>query len=207
MNNLDKVLKIFGLMWVLTAVGLCVGPFVPPTIVIALAISTIVLVIAMCLFRQSKTAGLTLGFLVSFFLGITSYSAANFYVGELGIQVVLAVFITCVIVFACLGTFGYKLSKDLKGMGMILFILLLALVIFSIVAIFINFSNIVMAIVSGIGVLIFIGYTVYDFNQLSKQPIHDEDVPILALNLYLDLLNLILSALRLVYYLKELTED
>ncbi|WGT37776.1 Bax inhibitor-1 family protein [Lysinibacillus sp. 1 U-2021] len=206
-KNLDKVLKMFGVMWVLTGVGMFLGQFIPVQYILPIAIITILLVIGMWFTAKSKMASSILAYLVSFLIGITLYSSIGFYVGELGLEIVVLVIGTCTVTFALLGLFGYKLQKDLKGWGMILFVALIGLVIFSFIAIFIGFSNLIMVIVSGLGVMIFLGFTIYDFNQIAQRGVEDNEVPITALNLYLDLVNLILEALRLVYYLKELLED
>lgn len=206
-KNIDKVLKMFGLMWVLTGVGMFLGQFIPVQCILPIGIITILLVIGMWFTAKSKMASSILAYLVSFLIGITLYSSIGFYVGELGLEIVVLVIGTCTVTFALLGLFGYKLQKDLKGWGMILFVALIGLVIFSFIAIFIGFSNLIMVIVSGLGVLIFLGFTIYDFNQIAQRGVKDNEVPITALNLYLDLVNLILEALRLVYYLKELLED
>lgn len=137
--------------------------------------------------------------------GVVLYAAMNFYLGVLGTHIVIQVVGTCVI--TALGYIGYKLERDLRSWGTILLILLFGLVIFSIITLFIGVSDLVMVITSGIGVIIFLAYTIYDFNQISKQVIDDSDIPIVTLNLYLNLVNLILQALKLTYYLKQLLDE
>lgn len=207
MNNLDKVLKMFGVMWVLTAAGAFVGKFIPEQFILPIAILTILLVIGLWFTHKSVAASSILVYLVAFLVGVTLYTSIGFYIGALGLEIVVIVIGTCTIVFALLGLFGYKLQKDLQGVGMILFVALLGLVVFSFITIFIGVSNIVMALVSGLGVLIFLGYTVYDFNQIAKRGVSDNEVPAVALGLYLDLVNLILQVLRLIYYITQIFKD
>ena len=56
---------------------------------------------------------------------------------------------------------------------------------------------------SFIGVLIFSGYVLYDFNRMKHYGITADQVPLMALNLYLDFLNLFISILRIFGILSE----
>lgn len=203
-ENLSKVLKMFGLMWLVTGLGLIIGEFIPSFLVLPIGIASLVLLIAMFFIRYKKKVSKALAYVFALFIGITLNSVISFYVGELGKEIVITVFGTVVILFATLGVFGHKLKKDLKSWGSILLILLLGLVVFSIVSIFVGMSNFVMLIASGFGVLLFVAYTIYDFNQLAKRTITEEDIPFLAINLYLDFINLFLELLKFVYYLKKM---
>lgn len=206
-NNLDKVMKMFGIMWIITAIGAFFGQFVPQQFILPIGILTLIIVIGTFFVRKSKAASSILVYTVSYLIGITLYSIIGFYIGELGLQVVILVITTCTVIFAFLGFFGYKLKKDLSPIGNILFFALLALVVFSFATIFIGVSNLIMIIASGIGVLIFVGYTIYDFNQIAQHGVEDDMISITALNLYLDLLNLILETLKLLYYIKEFLDE
>lgn len=207
-NNINKVLKMFGMMWILTAIGAFLGQFIPTQFILPIGILTILLVIGLWFTTyKGKAASSILAYLVAFLIGITLYSSIGFYVGALGLEIVVIVIGTCTVTFALLGLFGYKLQKDLQGWGMILFVALIGLIVFSLIAIFVGVSNLIMAAMVGLGVLVFLGFTIYDFNQIAKRGVSDDEVPIVALNLYLDLINLILEALKLVYYLTQIFED
>lgn len=206
-NNLDKVMKMFGIMWLLTGLGMIIGSFLPLVVVIPIALGTIFLVIVAMFVRSFKLLSKGIVYLISLLLGITLYASVNFYIGELGLGIVTLVFGTCVVIFTVLGLFGYNSKRNFGSMGKYLFIALLGLVVFSIISIFVSFSNILMLIASAIGVLIFVGYTIYDFNQIAKNGVAEEDIPITALNLQLDFINLFLQLLKFVYYLKQLLDD
>ncbi|HET7050427.1 MAG TPA: Bax inhibitor-1 family protein [Solirubrobacteraceae bacterium] len=95
---------------------------------------------------------------------------------------------------AVLGTFGYATRRDLSSWYRVLFWALLALLAFGIVAIFVSIpgSTVIWCVV---GLVIFGGYTVLDFNRLRRSG-EDQAVPIAA-SIFLDVLNVFLFLLQL----------
>lgn len=200
---LQKVMFFFGLMWIVSGVGLIIGQFVPASLIIPLIIVELVLVIAVVFTRKSKTVGKFLALLFAFVSGIVLYSSIAYYVGELGGQVVLTVFLTTAIVFAIYGLIGFNLKKDLAGWGSYLFIALIVLVVLMVVNMIFPMGETWMLVASGFGVLLFSLYTIYDFNSMRHRSFTEADVPSLALSLYLDFLNLFLDLLRIVNFFKN----
>ncbi len=74
---------------------------------------------------------------------------------------------------------------------------LLALVAISIFNIFWPLSSTGMLAYSFIGVMVFSGYILFDINQMKRYGVNPEDVPLMALSLYLDFINLFISLLRI----------
>jgi modulator of FtsH protease len=93
------------------------------------------------------------------------------------------------------GSFGYATRRDLSGIARVCFWALLALIVFGIVAIFVNIPN--SALIYAIaGLVIFAGFTMYDFQRLRKT----KDIraaPLLAASIFLDVLNVFLLLLSL----------
>lgn len=202
-QQFNKVLKFFTILWAFTAVGLAIGTVIPPALVMPISIVTLVLLVLMMFSRTMRRMGRIISIIVATLTGITMFSLLNFYLGALGGGLVLLIFGTTAVIFIVAGLVGYFTKKDLSSWGNILFIILIGMVVFSIIAIFVNFSSLVWVIVSGLGVILFTVYTIFDMNQVAKNPIADEDVPMIALNLYLDFINLFQNLLRFVYNLKE----
>jgi modulator of FtsH protease len=94
------------------------------------------------------------------------------------------------------GSFGYATRRDLSGIARVCFWALLALIVFGIVAIFVNIPN--SALIYAIaGLVIFAGFTMYDFQRLRKT----KDIraaPLLAASIFLDVLNVFLLLLSLL---------
>ncbi|VEI08511.1 Bax inhibitor-1/YccA family protein [Kurthia zopfii] len=202
-QQFNKVLKFFTILWAFTAVGLAIGTVIPPALVMPISIVTLVLLVLMMFSRTMRRMGRIISIIVATLTGITMFSLLNFYLGTLGGGLVLLIFGTTAVIFIVAGLVGYFTKKDLSSWGNILFIILIGMVVFSVIAIFVNFSSFVWVIVSGLGVILFTVYTIFDMNQVAKNPIADEDVPMIALNLYLDFINLFQNLLRFVYNLKE----
>jgi FtsH-binding integral membrane protein len=95
---------------------------------------------------------------------------------------------------AALGSTGYAIQKDLSGGYRMLFFLLLALIVFGIVTLFVSIpgGNVIYAL---LGLGIFGGYTVLDFNRMRRTGV-EEAVP-LAAGIFLDAINIFLFFLRL----------
>lgn len=95
---------------------------------------------------------------------------------------------------AALGAAGYATRRDLSSWSRVLFWALLALIVFGIVAIFVSIphANIIWAVG---GLVIFGGYTIFDFNRLRRAG-RQSAVPIAA-SIFLDVLNIFLFFLEL----------
>ena len=93
------------------------------------------------------------------------------------------------------GAAGYATRRDLSGLARVCFWALLALIVFGIVAIFVNIPNSALIYAIG-GLVIFAGFTMYDFQRLRKT----KDIraaPLLAASIFLDVLNVFLLLLSL----------
>ena len=95
---------------------------------------------------------------------------------------------------AALGAYGYATRRDLSSWTRPLFWALLALIAFGIVAIFVAIpnGNLIYAVA---GLVIFGGFTIFDFNRLRRST-PDAAVPIAA-GIFLDIFNVFLLALDL----------
>ena len=104
--------------------------------------------------------------------------------------------------FAAMSIYGYFTSNDLSKMGSILFMALIGLIIASVVNLFLH-SETMMWIITYAGVLIFVGLTAWDTQQIKNMAIQMDSAStgklatIGALNLYLDFINHFLYLLRI----------
>jgi FtsH-binding integral membrane protein len=96
---------------------------------------------------------------------------------------------------AGLGAYGYATRRDLSSWGRALFWALLALIVFGIVLIFVSIpqANLIYAV---LGLVIFGGFTIFDFNRLRRTTMAGA-VPIAA-SIFLDVFNVFLLMLRLL---------
>ena len=93
------------------------------------------------------------------------------------------------------GSAGYATRRDLSGLARVCFWALLVLIVFGIVAIFVRIPQAAL-IYSVAGLVIFAGFTLFDFQRLRRT----QDIraaPLLAASIFLDVLNVFLLLLNL----------
>jgi len=93
------------------------------------------------------------------------------------------------------GAAGYATRRDLSGLARLCFWALIALIVFGIVLIFVRIPN-GSLIYSILGLLIFAGLTMFDFQRLRRSK-NIDSAPLLAASIFLDALNVFLFFLRI----------
>lgn len=149
--------------------------------------------------KMSTASCLLLFCVFSALMGV--WLAPIFIVYRLG-TIVYTFFITAG-VFGCMSVYGYFTKSDLSKMGTYLMMALFGLIIVVLVNLFVK-SSALEWIISIVGVLIFIGLTAWDTQQVKRlaaanlEPqLADKLATMGALNLYLDFINLFLFMLRI----------
>ncbi|MEX3625466.1 Bax inhibitor-1 family protein [Viridibacillus arvi] len=202
MNSLQKFLFTFCMAFIVSGIGVIVGQFVPAPLMIPLMIAELVLLIILAFVRKKKF-GYTLMYIFMFISGITLFVSLSHYVSVLGAGLVLKAFIVTAIAFIAIAIYGSVTKFNFGFLGNILFFVLLAIVILGIVSIFVTFSNTMHFVITIASILVFVGYTLYDFNQIARRGITEEHIPNLVISVYLDFINLFLSVLRLIKLLSR----
>ena len=102
--------------------------------------------------------------------------------------------------------FAFQTKYDFTGMGTYLFVFVLILMVFGLVAAIIR-SNIMSIVYAALGAGLFSMYLVFDTQLMMggkhKYSISPEDYIMAALNIYVDIINLFLFILRLVGAAKD----
>ena len=118
---------------------------------------------------------------------------------------IVSAFMGASILFAVMSTYGYFTKKNLDSVGKFMFVGLIAIIVASIVNIFIG-STVMQMIISALAIIIFLGLTAYDTQQirevLSVDPSPAAEVSG-ALTLYMDFINLFINLLQLFGDKKE----
>ncbi len=143
--------------------------------------------------RGHEQLALTLLFGLGLLLGLALAPVIAFYAKSNPAAVWQAGGTTAAFV-AALGSVGYAIRRDLSSWYRTLFWALLALIVFGMVAIFVSIpgSNIIWSVG---GLVIFGGFTIFDFNRLRRAG-SQSAVPIAA-SIFLDILNVFLFMLSL----------
>ncbi len=111
---------------------------------------------------------------------------------------IIMVFLITAISFGLLAAYGYFTKRDVTKIGNMLFVALLAIIIISIINIFLRNSSIEIGI-SIISILIFMGYVIYDMNNIKYllSSMDDDKAAVFgAFQLYLDFINIFIRLLQ-----------
>jgi FtsH-binding integral membrane protein len=112
---------------------------------------------------------------------------------------IVSAFMGAAVLFGVMSGYGYFTKKDLSSMGQMMFVGLIAIIIASIVNIFIG-SSVMAMVISALAIIIFLGLTAYDTQQI-REAVSVDTSPVVeitgALTLYMDFINLFLNLLQL----------
>ena len=112
---------------------------------------------------------------------------------------IVSAFMGAAILFAVMSGYGYFTKQSLDSMGKFMFVGLIAIVIASIVNIFIG-STVMQMVISALAIIIFLGLTAYDTQKIREElSVDTNDSAEIrgALTLYMDFINLFLNLLQL----------
>jgi FtsH-binding integral membrane protein len=112
---------------------------------------------------------------------------------------IVSAFMGAAILFGTMSFYGYFTKRSLESLGQFMFIGLIAIVIASIVNIFIG-SSVMAMVISALAIVIFLGLTAYDTQQIREELSVDTSPAAEvrgALTLYMDFINLFLNLLQL----------
>lgn len=127
---------------------------------------------------------------------MTLFPIISHYASAAGAYVVLEAFGSSFVIFAVLGTIGAKTKKDLSFLWSFLLVAVIALLAVGIFNIFSPLNSAAMMAYSVIGTIVFSMYILYDLNQIKHQDITADLIPLMALTLYIDFINLFINLLR-----------
>ncbi|WP_071458537.1 Bax inhibitor-1/YccA family protein [Bacillus massilinigeriensis] len=194
---MPSVIRTFALSLAISFIGMACGIFIPPALFMPLAILEMAMLIGAFFLRRKKSIGYTFLYVFTFISGITTYPIIAYYTAASGANVVLMALGTTTVVFSGIAVYATKTKRDFSFMRGFLLAALLALIAISIFNLFMPLSSSGMLAFSFVGVLVFSGYVLYDFNMMKRYGVSAEEVPLMALNLYLDFINLFISLLRI----------
>jgi FtsH-binding integral membrane protein len=113
---------------------------------------------------------------------------------------IVSAFMGAAILFAVMSGYGYFTKQNLDSLGKFMFVGLIAIIIASIVNIFIG-STVMQMVISALAIVIFLGLTAYDTQKIREAVSVDGDTGrqevLGALTLYMDFINLFINLLQL----------
>jgi len=112
---------------------------------------------------------------------------------------IVSAFMGAAILFGVMSGYGYFTKRNLDSVGKFLFVGLIAILIASIVNIFIG-STVMQMVISALAIIIFLGLTAYDTQKI-REEVSVDTSPVVeirgALTLYMDFINLFINLLQL----------
>jgi FtsH-binding integral membrane protein len=112
---------------------------------------------------------------------------------------IVSAFMGAAILFGVMSFYGYFTKRSLDSLGKFMFVGLIAIVIASIVNIFIG-STVMQMVISAMAIIIFLGLTAYDTQKI-REELSVDATPVAevrgALTLYMDFINLFINLLQL----------
>jgi modulator of FtsH protease len=195
-----KVLGLVAAAMGVSAIAALASPYVPRGLSLILMLLALVGVFALNWVKEKPGLNFAIFYFVAAALGLGVGSIIDSYVARgLGGIVVDAAATTAVIALGA-GYYGYTTNRDLSGLGSILFFALIGVVLASIVGIFVHLPLFGL-LISAAAAAVFTGYIVYDINRTVHAGAATQgDAIVLALGIYLDLVNLFLAILRILGY-------
>jgi uncharacterized protein len=153
-------------------------------------------------FRINRLQPTTAFGLFALYAGLMGVALGSIFLAYTGVSITRVFFITAA-TFGAMSLYGYTTGRDLSGFGSFLFMGLIGLILASLVNIWLA-SSAMQFIISCVGVLIFVGLTAYDTQQIKEMYDVNDDGTVSgrkaimgALRLYLDFLNLFIMLLQL----------
>jgi FtsH-binding integral membrane protein len=144
--------------------------------------------------RRSSGLSTALLFGVGFLLGLAMAPILTYYAST-NPQVLWQSGGATALFIAGFGAAGYATRRDLAVLGRVCFFALIALIVFGIVLIFVNIPGGEL-IYSILGLVVFAGLTMFDFQRL-RQSKNMDSAPLIAASIFLDALNVFLFFLRI----------
>jgi len=202
-----QTMAYFGLALAASAGGVLGGiQLLPPALIyntgflLAMFAVTLILIFTSRKWSQARLGYLFLIIFATIF-GITLIPLLAYATATAGLLIIGKALLATVAMFTGAAIFGITTQRDLTGMSGFLMVSLIGMIMVSLITLVLHFfgievwSNSIELVFSGFGILVFAGFTVYDFQKI--QQLSGQITPIeAAIKLFLDFILLFQYILR-----------
>ncbi|CDR51524.1 Bax inhibitor-1/YccA family protein [Staphylococcus schweitzeri] len=192
-HSISKVWLYFMYYWIIFGVGCYLGQFLPLSWRQPLSFGLLIIILATLIFNRARRFGLLISNIYAVGIGLLSYATFATYLQNLGPDIFYKNIALAVFAFIVFGVIGYFVVGDASSIGKYLFVTLIALIIASIIGIFLR-NPIFYTVITVVSILLFLLYTLYDFNRLKRGEYSPQEM---GFNLFINLLNIIKDILYL----------
>ncbi|MCG7339795.1 Bax inhibitor-1 family protein [Staphylococcus sp. ACRSN] len=194
-----KVWLFFVYYWIIFGIGCYFGQYLPLEWRRPLSFVLLALVLITVLFNRARRYGIVISHIYAIVVGLLSYATFTAYLQNLGPEVFYKNIILAIAAFIAFGLIGYFLIGNAASMGKYLFVTLIALIVASLIGMFIH-NPIFHTIITVVGLLLFLLYTLYDFNRMKRGQFSPREM---GFNLFINLLHIIKYVLNLANRFKK----
>lgn len=169
------------------------GPIV--SWIVILAPVALAFIIPSLIERASKATALVWMHVFAAVMGLSMSAVFAVYTG----LSIFSAFIGASVLFGVMSAYGYFTKTDLDSVGKYAFIALIAIIIVSVINLFIG-SSVLQMVISAIAILVFLALTAYDTQTIREMVSVDDNgnAEVLgAVTLYLDFINIFVNLLQL----------
>ncbi|MCD2138948.1 Bax inhibitor-1/YccA family protein [Salinicoccus halitifaciens] len=189
-----RVWLFFMYYWIIFGIATYFGQFLPPEWRPTLSMTIFIIIMISLFVRGFNRSGPVISHIYAILIGLVSYGTFEGFINQFDERIFYQVVLISVIVFVIFGITGYFLLKDISSWGRYLFAGLLVLILATIVNFFVGLDWLAFGI-TVFGLLLYIGYTMYDFNRMKNRKYRNARV--MGFNLFMDLLLIIKRMLQL----------
>ncbi|MEB8125131.1 Bax inhibitor-1 family protein [Staphylococcus succinus] len=195
----SKVWLFFVYYWIIFGIGCYFGQYLPMEWRKPLSFVLLGLVLITVISNRARKYGLVISHIYAIVVGLLSYATFTIYLQNLGPEVFYKNIILAIAAFIAFGIIGYFLIGNAASMGKYLFVTLIALIVASLIGMFIQ-NPIFHTIITVVGLLLFLLYTLYDFNRMKRGQFSPREM---GFNLFINLLHIIKYVLNLANRFKK----
>ncbi|PHK50431.1 Bax inhibitor-1/YccA family protein [Staphylococcus edaphicus] len=194
-----KVWLFFVYYWIIFGIGCYFGQYLPMSWRQPLSLVLLGLVLITLIFNRARKYGIVISHIYAIILGLLSYATFTAYLQNLGPEVFYKNILLAISAFIVFGLIGFFLIGNAASMGKYLFVTLIALIVASLIGMFIH-NPIFHTIITVVGLLLFLLYTLYDFNRMKRGQFSPREM---GFNLFINLLHIIKYVLRLASRMRK----
>ncbi|HCZ8061441.1 TPA: Bax inhibitor-1/YccA family protein [Staphylococcus aureus] len=180
-QSISKVWLYFMYYWIIFGIGCYLGQFLPLSWRQPLSFGLLIIILATLVFERARRFGLIISHIYAVVIGLLSYATFTTYLQNLGPDIFYKNIALAIFAFIAFGIIGY------------FFVTLITLIIASLIGIFLQ-NPIFYTIITVVSLLLFLLYTLYDFNRLKRGDYSPREM---GFNLFINLLNIIKDILYL----------
>ena len=177
-QSISKVWLYFMYYWIIFGIGCYLGQFLPLSWRQPLSFGLLIIILATLVFERARRFGLIISHIYAVVIGLLSYATFTTYLQNLGPDIFYK---------------NIALAIFASSIGKYLFVTLITLIIASLIGIFLQ-NPIFYTIITVVSLLLFLLYTLYDFNRLKRGDYSPREM---GFNLFINLLNIIKDILYL----------